>query len=81
MKVETSRARGPRRKQPGVLSVGSSSSHLQGRSPPTGQMPAPPAPAAWHHLQLLVILICKVEEPGHVEEELGGILQQKQDQA
>lgn len=64
-----------------MLSAGSGSSHLRGRSLPTGQMPAPPAPAARHHLQLLIILICKVEEPGHVEEELSGILQQQQDQA
>lgn len=34
-----------------------------------------------HHLQLLVVLIGKVEEPGHVEEDLGGVLQQQQDQA
>lgn len=31
--------------------------------------------------QPLVVLICEVEEPGHVEKELGGVLQQQQDQA
>ena len=33
------------------------------------------------HLQLLIVLICKVEESGRVEEELGGVLQQQQDEA
>lgn len=42
---------------------------------PSAQAGLPP------HLQLLVVLIGEVEEPGHVEEELGGVLQQQQDQA
>lgn len=33
------------------------------------------------HLQLLVVFVCKVEESSHVEEELGRVLQQQQDQA
>ena len=45
--------------------------------------PGPSHPTPWpqHHSQLLVVLVCKVAEPGRVEEELGRVLQQEQDEA
>ena len=45
--------------------------------------PGPSHPTPWpqHHSQLLVVLVRKVAEPGRVEEELGRVLQQEQDEA
>lgn len=52
-----------------------------GQAPTRPRAPSRPAaqpPGA--HSQLLVVLVGEVEEPGHVEEELGAVLQQQQDQ-
>lgn len=49
--------------------------------PPARGPPLRRASARPHHSQLLVVLICKVAEPSRVEEELGRVLQQEQDQA
>lgn len=45
--------------------------------------PGPSHPTPWpqHHSQLLVVLVREVAEPGRVEEELGRVLQQEQDEA
>ena len=49
---------------------------LPGRGPPTPSSGLSPA-----HSQLLVVLVREVAEPGRVEEELRGVLQQEQDEA
>lgn len=52
------------------------------RAPPNLRaLPSHPAASAQHHSQLLVVLVREVAEPGCVEEELGRVLQQEQDEA
>lgn len=81
-----SRVRCSRRKRTseGGLQVGGQLTPRAGLSyqrPPLSTVPLSRPASQPQHLQLLIVLVSKVEEPGGVEEEVGGVLHQQQDEA
>lgn len=87
LRVERARTRGWEH-QPPDTTCREGTVHTAHRSLPQPGLTGGPCPQplrtsqlAPRHLQLLVVLVRKVEESSHVEEELGAILQQQQDEA